>query len=95
MASPNRPLGEAGTKVLLDNDRVHIWELALGPGESSDWHQHVTATLELRRWPAMAAKGSHTYLRAAGGKSALELIAKHLGMFVDHKEPTPDPRRLG
>ena len=41
MTSPKRPLGQVGTRVLLDNDRVRIWELDLGPGESSDWHHHV------------------------------------------------------
>ena len=41
MASPRRPLGQVGTRVLLENDRVRIWELALAPGESSDWHHHV------------------------------------------------------
>ena len=40
MARP-RPLGQVGTRVLLENDRVRIWELALAPGESSDWHHHT------------------------------------------------------
>ena len=41
MASSKRPLGKVGTKVLLENDRVRIWELSLAPGESSDWHHHA------------------------------------------------------
>jgi len=35
-----RILGNVGTKVLFENDRVRIWEMRLGPGESSDVHRH-------------------------------------------------------
>ena len=35
-----RTLGDVGTKLLFENDRVKVWELALGPGESSDVHEH-------------------------------------------------------
>ena len=41
MASSKRPLGKVGTRVLLENDQVRIWELELAPGQSSDWHHHV------------------------------------------------------
>ncbi|MFB3092511.1 MAG: hypothetical protein ACE1ZD_04855 [Dehalococcoidia bacterium] len=34
-------LGDVGTKLLLENDRVKIWDLALEPGQSSDWHHHT------------------------------------------------------
>jgi 5-deoxy-D-glucuronate isomerase len=33
-------LGGVGTGILFENDRVRIWELRLGPGETSDVHQH-------------------------------------------------------
>ena len=29
----DRKLGNVGTKLLLENDRVAIWELRLAPGE--------------------------------------------------------------
>ena len=33
-------LGDVGTKLLFENDRVRIWELRLEPGEDSDVHRH-------------------------------------------------------
>ena len=35
-----RALSGVGTSVLFENDRVRIWELRLGPGETSGVHQH-------------------------------------------------------
>jgi beta-alanine degradation protein BauB len=40
MAGPDRILGGVGSKILIDNDRVRVWELHLEPGEDSDVHQH-------------------------------------------------------
>lgn len=36
----NAPLGPVADKVLLDNDRVRIWEMSLAPGEASSLHRH-------------------------------------------------------
>ena len=36
----DRVLGPVGTKLLLENDRVRIWEMRLEPGESSAVHRH-------------------------------------------------------
>lgn len=33
-------LVEIGQKLLFENDRVKVWEVALGPGESQPWHLH-------------------------------------------------------
>ncbi|GAA1554896.1 hypothetical protein GCM10009789_05430 [Kribbella sancticallisti] len=33
-------LGEIGTRVLLKNSRVRVWEVALEPGEAQGWHLH-------------------------------------------------------
>lgn len=33
-------LGNVGTRLLLENDRVRIWEMTLEPGEASDLHRH-------------------------------------------------------
>lgn len=35
-------LANVGTRLLLENDRVRIWEMSLAPGESSDLHHHAT-----------------------------------------------------
>jgi len=36
----DRVLGPVGTKLLLENDRVRIWEMDLAPGERSATHRH-------------------------------------------------------
>jgi hypothetical protein len=40
MAEKERKLGGIATRVLLENDRVKIWEMDLAPGEESDIHEH-------------------------------------------------------
>jgi 5-deoxy-D-glucuronate isomerase len=35
-----RVLGDIGTEVIFENDRVRIWDMRLEPGESSDVHRH-------------------------------------------------------
>ena len=35
------PLGNVGTKLLHEDDRVKIWEMKLEPGEQSDAHEHL------------------------------------------------------
>jgi hypothetical protein len=34
------PLGEVGTRLLHEDDRVRIWELKLAPGEETAPHRH-------------------------------------------------------
>ena len=38
--SDDRVFGDVGTKLLLDNDKIRVWELHLEPGERSDLHHH-------------------------------------------------------
>ena len=35
-----RQFGDIATKLLMENDRVRIWEMRLEPGEKSDLHRH-------------------------------------------------------
>jgi beta-alanine degradation protein BauB len=35
-----RVLGDVGTRLLFENDRVRAWELRLAPGEESAAHRH-------------------------------------------------------
>lgn len=35
-----RVLGDVGTRLLFENDRVRTWELRLAPGEESAIHRH-------------------------------------------------------
>jgi len=36
----NDPIGGVGTRLLLEDDHVRIWEMILEPGEASDLHRH-------------------------------------------------------
>ncbi len=38
--STERVLGDVATKLLIENDRVKIWEMRLDPGQRSDLHRH-------------------------------------------------------
>ena len=40
METPARTLGAVGTRLLLENERVRIWELDLPPGARSATHRH-------------------------------------------------------
>ena len=33
-------LGQVGSRIVLENDTVRVWEVDLQPGESQTWHQH-------------------------------------------------------
>lgn len=37
---PDRVLGDVGTRLLFENDRVRVWRMKLAPGESSAVHRH-------------------------------------------------------
>ncbi len=36
-----RVLGDLGTKVVFENDRVRVWQVRLAPGEQGDVHRHA------------------------------------------------------
>ena len=38
--SEERVLGGVGTRMLMENDRVRIWEMRLAPGQDSEVHRH-------------------------------------------------------
>jgi beta-alanine degradation protein BauB len=40
MANDPRAFGNIASKVLMENDKVRVWEMRLGPGEKSDLHRH-------------------------------------------------------
>ncbi len=37
---PTEPTDQVGTRIMFENDRVRVWDLALAPGESLDKHIH-------------------------------------------------------
>lgn len=34
------PIGKVGSRIILEDDKVRMWELILKPGEASDLHRH-------------------------------------------------------
>ncbi len=38
--SGERVLGDLGTRVVFENDRVRVWQVRLAPGERGDVHRH-------------------------------------------------------
>jgi quercetin dioxygenase-like cupin family protein len=40
-ALPEKPLGDVANHFLFENERVRVWRMELGPGESSDYHEHT------------------------------------------------------
>lgn len=40
MTTDQRTLGDVGTKLLFENDRIRVWEMRLAPGEASPVHEH-------------------------------------------------------
>jgi beta-alanine degradation protein BauB len=36
----DRVFGDIASKVLMENDKVRVWEMRLAPGEESDLHRH-------------------------------------------------------
>jgi len=41
MTQSGRVLGDIATRLLMENDRVKIWEMDLAPGEESAIHEHT------------------------------------------------------
>jgi len=41
MGGRDRVLGEVGTRLLFENERVRVWEVRLAPGAEGDVHRHV------------------------------------------------------
>jgi hypothetical protein len=35
-----RLLGDVGTRLILENERVRVWEVRLAPGEQGELHRH-------------------------------------------------------
>ena len=40
MVKIEEPLGEIGTEVLMENERVKVWNLLIEPGQRTSWHRH-------------------------------------------------------
>ena len=62
----DREFGDIATKLLMENDRVRIWEMRLAPGEKSALHRH---------------DNDYVMIQIAGDKMAAQFEADSKGPF--------------
>lgn len=43
---------QVATRVLFENGRIRVWEMALDPGQASDWHTHLNDYVFVNLAPA-------------------------------------------
>ncbi len=73
-------LGPVGQRVLMENDRVRVWQITLRPGESQAWHQHEHPYL------VVAVEGAMNVVTVVDGK---EIPAPEPTGAVIYREPGP------
>jgi len=84
MTKENRVLGNIGTRLVLENDRVRVWELDLAPGAQSDVHRHDLDYLivqiegdRIAAAPEPDTAGKYTqYIEAAAQPGKVTYIAR-------------------
>jgi quercetin dioxygenase-like cupin family protein len=81
-------MGEVGTKLVFENDRVKVWEFTLSPGESIEAHTHQ---LDYFFYPVEGATLEVT--RASGRVDRVTLEAG--GVYWRPKGDTHAARNLG
>lgn len=64
-------LGDVGTRLLFENERVRIWELRLAPGEASATHRHDL---------------DHVLVQIAGDRIAVDPAPDTAGPYRDYLE---------
>ncbi|MFI5706363.1 hypothetical protein [Kribbella sp. NPDC051620] len=68
-------LGEIGQTVLLENERVRIWEVTLAPGETQPWHLHHNPYLVVN---VEASPGRMDWLNGAPSR----YLQEHVGGVI-------------
>jgi beta-alanine degradation protein BauB len=66
-----RALGDIGTKLLIEDGRVRVWEVRLAPGEQGDVHHHLL---------------DHLLVQVAGDRIAVVPEADSEGPFREYLE---------
>jgi beta-alanine degradation protein BauB len=54
--------GEVGQEVVLDNDRVRVWQVTLAPGETQPLHHHGLP------YVVVAVQGARNVIHTAAGE---------------------------
>jgi len=79
MENRERVIGNVGTRLLLENERVRIWELDLAPGARSDVHRHDV---------------DYVIVQLEGDRIAAEPEADTAGKHRQYVEAAVDPGRV-
>ena len=72
-------LGNVGTRVVFENDRVRVWELRLPPGARSDTHRHDL---------------DHVLVSIAGDRMAVQPAPESAGPFTEYLEGDIEPGQV-
>ena len=78
MVSDDRNLGDIATELILENDKVRIWNLVVAPGESSDWHLHEND------YVTVVVQGGNLHVEYDGG--TVEESPSQIGSMRYHEE---------
>ena len=71
-------LGPVGQKILLENDKVRVWHVALDPGESQPLHHHGLP------YVVVAVQGAKNVIHTADGER-IEVVEETGGIVF--REP--------
>jgi hypothetical protein len=96
MMTTQQPSHRVGTQILFENDRVRVWEMALAPGEASEFHRHVhdylfvyvTPTLLESRWP-----GADPFVRSFGDGYTQYSVVGSAGLTHQVRNVGNEPHR--
>lgn len=73
-------LGPVGQQILMENDKIRVWQITLAPGESQPWHQHKHPYL------VIAIEGAANVVTVIDGT---EIDAPEPTGSVIYREPGP------
>lgn len=97
-------MGEVGTKLIFENERVKVWEFALGSGEAIEAHTHEHdyffypiegSTLEVRRANGrvdlVTLEAGRVYYRDRGDTHSAKNVgaSRYHEVLVELKASTP------
>jgi quercetin dioxygenase-like cupin family protein len=80
VSEPDVELGPVGQRLLMENEKVRVWQITLAPGESQQWHQHEHPYL------VIAIEGAMNIVTVIDGK---QIDAPEPTGSVVYREPGP------
>jgi hypothetical protein len=79
----SEPNTNVGTRLLLENDRVKVWEIVLAPGERAPFHRHTHTYFFVCAAPGRVRTRFPNGFYVDGDSEAGEC------MYMDHSEAEP------